>query len=47
MARNHSLRKEKGWNREENLYDSAKKQAAWKRDTSQNNTVLLLNLFMI
>ena len=47
MARNHSLQKEKEWNREENLHDSAKKQAAWKWDRGQYNTDLVLNLFII
>lgn len=42
MARNHSIQKEEEWNREENLYDSAKKQAAWKWDPGQYNTVLVL-----
>lgn len=35
MATNHSLQKAKEWNREEILYDSAKKQVACYWDPSQ------------
>lgn len=37
-----AFKKKKEWDREENLHDSAKKQAAWKWDPSQYNTVLVL-----
>lgn len=47
MARNHSLQKEKEWNHEENLHDSAKKHAAWKWDRGQHDTDLVLKLFII
>lgn len=40
-----AFKKKKEWNCEENLDDSAKKRVARKWNRSQNNAVVVLNLF--
>ena len=47
MATNHSLQKAKEWNREENLYDSSKKQVVCYWDTSQEEVELVRELCIL